>query len=149
MNDHSYRKNSAQYYICVKIFFLKICRCFFSFLIAGELEKTLFISTLFFCLAVFHPFVFGCSWLSLQRLFWSGRQCQSGGTWDGLWHLLFSLCLIVFLALWHEFMIGLFKTLLLFYFFTWISISVTFFFSPPPVIIILMCWMCLFKNVFL
>ena len=78
MNDDSYMKNLAQYYICIKIFSFKICRCLFSFLRAFRVgensDVSLFISTLFFCLAACHPVVFGCSWLSLQRLFWIGHQ---------------------------------------------------------------------------
>lgn len=90
-------KNLAHYYICLKLFSFKICRCFFSLLRALRDEENadvnLFLSTLFFCLDVCCPVVFGCSWLSLQRLFGVGRQSQSRGleTASGLPCSLFAL----------------------------------------------------------
>ena len=110
VNDDSHMKNLAQYYICIKIFSFKICRCLFSFLRAFRVgensDVSLFISTLVFCLAACHPVVFGCSWLSLQRLFWVGHQ--EWGDFETASGLSLPCCPLSPMTF---FMIGLFKTL--------------------------------------
>lgn len=111
-----------------------------------ELEKNSdvnpFISTLLFCLAVCHPAVLGCSWLSIQRLL--QKTMSEQGHLRLPWGPSCSLCICHCQQCHHVFMIGLFKTPLLFHFLSYSHFHSCSLFPLPPEISILMCVMCIF-----